>query len=730
MISRVFFIFAGIISFCCIFFFGYQLIHNQDTISAESVFNKKDGTVLIINNLNETSIETTSFQFPDNESKLIDKILYSSSYSEKVFISSLRNRIVIELSIDWSPLFIKQYFQRKKIKYKQNAEIYYLENGFVAYYTNNLLIIGKEIITTNYWDKINWPTRDKMASCNIVHLTSNPYSQDFYCKGNTTTIFQSNYQSFHKSDKVNDFELFASVLPKGISNYHFLSKNYAQYTHQLKKQDLLYQWCDKGYVTFEIDGIKVLISDFKATIDPFELLNEETEEEELVSGSRSEYTGIQISSQFPQKSTGSFFIKYLEDKVVISENAETVNQVLAYYETGRTLALSEKAKKSIYENLPSEVCERHIMEDKKFTKSITDKKLITVNKHQLYTNKKEKEIETEKDNTITLAISENITHILPTNSIQICFTENNVFGIQNGKKLWNVSYQGTLIGSPICEDLLNNGDSQLFFTTSNKIYLFDLKGDNYKGFPITLQNKPISEAVFFDGKKGKNLIYVSTNNNVTKYNGQGKRLKSTKLSITPNATAPFVFKNDKQNFAVISGTNGGQLLQLDHLSTQNSFPTLNENTVFCATETTPAFFYPEKGKLIRNDFNGKKSIIGNYPHIQLLQTIKGNTRNSISFLSDNKFYIFDGTGKEKRSVTLPTSNISYYQVLTLEDGSSIVGFLDTIENTIYLYTTQGKKITSTEFEGQEVFCLSEIAEGILITTKGENLIIQYKLNNK
>ena len=152
--------------------------------------------------------------------------------------------------------------------------------------------------------------------------------------------------------------------------------------------------------------------------------------------------------------------------------------------------------------------------------------------------------------------------------------------------------------------------------------------------------------------------------------------------------------------------------------------------MFCATETTPAFFYPEKRKLIRNDFNGKKSTLGSYPNIQSLQTIKGNTRNSISFLSDKKFHIMDAAGKEIGTVNLPTSNISYYQVLKLEDGSSIVGFIDNIENTIYVYTTQGKKITSTEFEGQEVFCLSETPEGIIITTKGENLIIQYKLDNK
>ncbi len=730
MIGRLFFIFAGIISFSCILFFGYQLTQNQHTISAELIFNNNDGKILIVNKLKETNPANISFSFPKNESQLIEKLFSTSYNSERVYISSLRNRIVIEYPSNWTKTLIQRYFTRKKITFKSNENNFILENGFVATYSKNLLIIGKKIISLDHWQKFTFPTWDKMASCNIINVSNSFYSQDIYSVGNTTTTFQSNFKKAKNNQKINDFELFASLLPKGISNYHFLSKNYALSNGYLKKQDLLYQWCDKGYVTFEIDGSIVLISDFKLTTDPFELLNEETEEEEMVAGSKSEYTGIKISSQFPQKTTGSFFIKYIEDKVVISENAETVNQVLAYYETGRTLALSEKAKKAIYENLPSDVCERYIQEGEKFTKSISNNKLITVRKSQIFITSDTKGTVTEKENIYTLDLTQNVSHIVTSNLLQICFTENSFFGIQNGKKLWEKPYQGSIIGAPVCQDLLNNGNSQIFFTTNRKIYLIDSKGNNYIGFPISLNQPPSSEAIFFDGKKGTQLIFVNTNNEVIKYNGKGKRLKSIKLSISPNKIAPFVFKNDKQNFAVISGKNGGQLLQLDNLSKQNTFPTLNDNTVFCSTETTPAFFYPEGGKLIRNDFTGKTSTSGSYRKIELLQAIKGRTHNYISFLTDKNFHICDGTGKVIRTVALPSSNISFYQVLTLEDGSSIVGILDNIENNIYLYTTQGKKINQTELEGQDLFCLSETPDGILITTKGKNLIIQYKLDNK
>ena len=730
MIGRLFFIFAGIISFSCILFFGYQLTQNQHTISAELIFNNNDGKILIVNKLKETNPANISFSFPKNESQLIQKLFSTSYNSERVYISSLRNRIVVEYPSNWTKTLIQRYFTRKKITFKSNENNFILENGFVATYSKNLLIIGKKIISLDHWQKFTFPTWDKMASCNIINVSNSFYSQDIYSVGNTTTTFQSNFKKAKNNQKINDFELFASLLPKGISNYHFLSKNYALSNGYLKKQDLLYQWCDKGYVTFEIDGSIVLISDFKLTTDPFELLNEETEEEEMVAGSKSEYTGIKISSQFPQKTSGSFFIKYIEDKVVISENAETVNQVLAYYETGRTLALSEKAKKAIYENLPSDVCERYIQEGEKFTKSISNNKLITVRKSQIFITSDTKGTVTEKENIYTLDLTLNVSHIVTSNLLQICFTENSFFGIQNGKKLWEKPYQGSIIGAPVCQDLLNDGNSQIFFTTNRKIYLIDSKGNNYIGFPISLNQPPSSEAVFFDGKKGTQLIFVNTNNEVIKYNGKGKRIKSIKLSISPNKIAPFVFKNDKQNFAVISGKNGGQLLQLDNLSKQNTFPTLNDNTLFCSTETTPAFFYPEGGKLIRNDFTGKTSTSGSYRKIELLQAIKRRTHNYISFLTDKNFHICDGTGKVIRTVALPSSNISFYQVLTLEDGSSIVGFLDNIENNIYLYTTQGKKINQTELEGQDLFCLSETPDGILITTKGKNLIIQYKLDNK
>ncbi len=728
MFGRVFFIFAGILSFCTILFFGYQLVHNQHTLSPETIFNKKDSKILIINNLNEFKLSQINFKHPINETKLILNLVSKKCYSERLFISSIRNRVAIELKTNWNNQLVTKYFSHKNITIKQINNTYYIDGGFQAKFSGKYLMIGKQNIEEEYWDKITWPVWDKLASCNILNFTSEKVCEDYYFQPLTLTKYQSSSNYTEKIEKVNDFDLFASVLPKGINNYHFISKKYALATGKLTKLDLLYQWCDQGYVSFEIDGETVYISDFNPNIDPFDLLNDETEEEELVAGSKSEYSGIKLFTNFPVKESGSFYIKYLEDKVVFSESKDIVNQVLAYYETGRTIALTPKAKKSIYENLPSSICERFISDEKKFTTTITNNKHITVSKIENNASiSSGVEKNQEKDKIITFSTELDIKHIVGSDDIQVCFAEGHFFGLKNGKKLWSKTFEGPIIGNPICQDLLNNGNQQVLFTTNHKIYLINLEGNSYKGFPISLDYTPSSEAVFFDSKKGKQLIYVSSNNKLIKYNGQGKRLKSLNLSISPTNIIPFIFKDGNKNLAVITGKNGGQLIQLDNLSKKNSFSVLNNQTVFCATDNTPAFFYPEKGKLVRNDFTGKTSIVGSFSKIDLLRNLTGIAHQYITYLTDKKFHICDGAGKIIRTIDLPSSNICDYQVLTLEDGSSVVGFIDSIENSIYLYTTKGKKITSNALEGQGLISLSETSDGILIFTKGNNLIIQYKI---
>ena len=109
MIGRLFFIFAGIISFSCILFFGYQLTQNQHTISAELIFNNNDGKILIVNKLKETNPANISFSFPKNESQLIQKLFSTSYNSERVYIPEHSQEPLLTLRCAYCLLIRKLY---------------------------------------------------------------------------------------------------------------------------------------------------------------------------------------------------------------------------------------------------------------------------------------------------------------------------------------------------------------------------------------------------------------------------------------------------------------------------------------------------------------------------------------------------------------------------------------------------------------------------------------------
>jgi hypothetical protein len=727
MLSRVFLIFAGILSFSIVCFFGYQLIHNQHTLSPEAIFNQKDKQLCIINHASEVNFENIEFNYPSKEKTILKKLIQTPYFSERIYISNARNRIVIELKQNWSKRTLHNYLKKKKIQFNIKSDTYVLEKNFYAYFIENYLLIGTEKVDVEHWDALNWPKWDKLASWNVLNFEKNNTSTAIYSNKNNTIAYQSVNLSHKNIQKVNDFDVFAHVIPNSAKNYHFLEKNFATYIGEISKDDLLFQWCDKGFVQFEFEGSPVIISDF-SSIDPFDLLNEETEEEEIVSGTKSEYEGISISKNFPATRSKHFYIKYIDDKVVLSENKEVLNQVLAYYETGRTLALTSKIKKLIFENLPSLVCERFINATSKFTSSINAHKLIQVYKKNELNTSSEKEISTQKYETKTITSEQEIKAIIGKNEQQYCWTDNKLFALKNGKKNWSISYEGDLIGLPSTTDILNDNDEFVLFTTSKKIYLINSSGKTYAGFPISLSQKPSSEAILYTGKKETQLAYTSCSNELIKFNKNGKKLKSLKLSISPSDKPIFTYKDGKNRLGVITGKNGGQLIQLENLKKINSFGKLNETSVFCATSKSPALFYYSENKLIRNEFSGKTKTIEKFNSIKLLRTLSNTSHSYITFIADGNFFIHDEFGKNIRTIKLPTQNITDYKIITLLDGVSIVAFLDTIENSIYVFTTQGKCLTETPLEGKEMVCLSELDDFIVVSTTGNNLIIQYKIS--
>ena len=63
---------------------------------------------------------------------------------------------------------------------------------------------------------------------------------------------------------------------------------------------------DNGFVQVTYESTPVIFSDFTLQNDPFEVLNQETEEEEVISGIKKHYVGIQLFKGFPKNLTEGF----------------------------------------------------------------------------------------------------------------------------------------------------------------------------------------------------------------------------------------------------------------------------------------------------------------------------------------------------------------------------------------------------------------------------------------
>ena len=76
---------------------------------------------------------------------------------------------------------------------------------------------------------------------------------------------------------------------------------------------------------------------------------------------------------------------------------------------------------------------------------------------------------------------------------------------------------------------------------------------------------------------------------------------------------------------------------------------------------------------------------------------------------------------------LPTKNELSYSTIRLEDGEIIVAFLDQDSNDIFITDINGKKINKNPLEGKVGVLLSGSNNQLMVTTLGNNYIIQYKL---
>ena len=315
-----------------------------------------------------------------------------------------------------------------------------------------------------------------------------------------------------------------------------------------------------------------------------------------------------------------------------------------------------------------------------------------------------------------------VNHITKAKEIFIQDDANKIYLISNiGKVIWSKQLQEKIIGKVHQIDAYKNNKLQLLFNTSKKIYLLDRNGENVEKYPVTLPSKASNAITPLDYSNNRNyrMLIGCENNKVYNYNIHGDQVKGWEYNTTnsPANSKVWHFSFADKDYIVIPLKNGeikilqrngkGRVILKNKIKGLNNSITLKvgsklSKTYLITTDTS--------GGIHKLYFNDKTESISfkNITKNSSFSCLDFNNDKSIdfAFYSGKQLKIFD---VEKNTVYDNKFNLTIThqpQQFNLPDKSSRIGIVT--ENKIYLINTEGKVEDGFPLSGSTPFSISDI----------------------
>ncbi len=730
MFNRVFLFVIAAISIVWITYVGYDLLDQRDKITPQNIFGTRDGEILIINRTKEVDLAQLSFEVQPEIQPLLDQLLGAPVQNERFFISKNKAVILVEMPYLWTNSMANEFFGTKSIQHTSTgSNTFDLENGFKGRYQRNFMLIFKtepEPVD----EELNWPIWDKKATASIIQLNQPLRSTDVYFKPDGTISYQTKYSRDINSEKVDDQDLFAQVLPNKLKNYHFYERKFAIAAKVMTEESPLFQWSETGFVMFDYQGKSCIISDYAGGQDPFVVISEKlsnTDTTGNISGKR--IRNIQLTKRFPKDLSAGFFMMNVADKIVISESKESCEQIVADYELGKTIALTETVKTGIYQKLPKKVSERYVTGKMAYARSAYKNILIKTQVANLVSSELPEETPAAPEElNWSQAVDGELIELLGRGNQQFIWTNaGKVISVSNKKRRWQLTIDGRLINEPQFVDVLGNGQKQILFNTASTIYLIDLNGKNLEGFPVKLNNEATNSVSFYRWKNASNFLIVDDKNQLIQFDQKGRQTDVLKLNVGNCKNAVDVFTQKGNLIAVASGSERTQtvnLLRFKIVKTHEA--AIAQQRVSVEGNDGPSYYSFEKGQLQRQDYTGSEITLANYPDVEQFKLIEGKNYKYIAFSSYNKIHVLNERGVKLYQFEIPFRELASFDVITLQNGKTYIAMIDGIENNLYVYDNSGRCYTEKPLEGKGTVLLSEKgSNNLVVTTSGNGFVVQY-----
>jgi hypothetical protein len=723
MFARYFFIVVGILSLLWIGYVAADIIDKKNAYSPTSLFGEEDKQLLIINRKGEVNNSLIPFSTLPKNTEILNAILPHIHDERSIIISSQRRHFLIESKYNWSKQKVKKLFTEANFKPESTGIRSFRISGFEIDFHKNMLYVHESDLKTTLIE--GWGKFDRKSSASLIDFnTGEPIIKDIYIKGQDKIEFHSMNDKKIKGNQINDQALFSAVLPRTLNSYHFREKTFAQSIDPTFQKNPMNDWIEHGYVSFIYKGQKVIISDYISGQDPINVLSDFVKKD-VENDEHAHFTDIKLTEDFPANTSSGFYIYSLNDFVVMSEDQSTCEDIVTQNKLGNTLATDHAALSELYSELPSRVSERVINQKEKFSRTIYKTKILETRVTVKLTEETKGESITDKE-TLTMNVDANIEDFISFdgkgNAVVLTATGELMY-YSSGNMIWMKN-----LGSKAVGKLSYIEQFQFILVTcNNSIHLLDKKGNYVLGGPINLGGKrPSQQAIQYEWRNKLYLVYPDENGNIIVYNSKG-RIHSQISNSMADVSAPIdVWVSQNKLFYGIHSNSAFKMIDAERKREHRSFA-LPGKTQSIVNGNELFLFTNENGKLISIDQKGSKTDLNVTFGGKLLKTTSG--RKDIYFINErnSELSIFSALGFPLGTIPLDFVNKEYSDVQNI-DGRTCVSVIDGLENNVYLYQLDGRKLIDRSFEGGKKCMLNVMDSKLVLTTVVDNYLIQYYLN--
>lgn len=705
----------GAVALIWIAYVGINIASSGNAVHPNSVFAARTPVVIAHRPFNYDLVSSTGLIGDD---ELIRSLFENPERVQHMYFGASGKTILLERSKPWTTEIVKHFLSKNKLTGELTAaHSLRLSNGWFAKFDKEFLVISQSEPTLNGDISLDWNYLDRKSTYSLVTWKeAYPSIENVYEKADGSIVYVSTGNDLGKH-LADDQELFLDVIPEDFSEYRFYEKNYLRTLDPAMSP--AYDWINNGVAVVTYNGKPCIITDYIAGQDPIAILGDAVDESSIRQGKNAGFVrNVHLPKPLPV--AGDWHLEVFNSRVFIAEDQRTIDAFIGAYEAGHTLSQQIEKYAGLFHNIPQKVSYRHLSPQEHRTISLLEGSRHTVVRtYSEPVTEGEKQPETRQETPIR--IDGGIAQLLPVQGSDFLFVvskNNSIYGINKQGERWKKA----LDHAPN-EAALSTTGKELILTAANTVHVLNQQGAELPGFPLQHTNN-VTAACYYTWK-GQNRLAVVDQDFLTIYS-EGKKAGSIRLPFRPREKAALiVWVNRGELTATVTGETKAVHLSIDRKRQLKSFAVPSGELVVLKTSDGPRFFGLDNNRFMLVGTNGdQRELAGGAKRIVGVTNDFGKA--VIAVQSGKTIRLFSESGTQLGFITPTFADIESVSCLGKANGKMIVGILDGLSNNNYIYSLNGKQLTTESFEGASMVVLHRQQDGsLLLLSQSNGYLVRY-----